>query len=373
MRTLRWAEAMSKTRTPPKTDVAIVGGGLSGLALAEMLHRHGVDVQLFEARTRLGGRIDSLRAPDGAVDLGPSWFWPGQHRIAELTAALGLRAFPQFALGDVCVEDELGRVQRGRGFASMEGAFRLAGGLTGLIEGLAVRLPQDRLHLGCPVVGLGRDGTVNLANGDICRARQMVVTAPPRVAANLGFDPALAPETMRALSAIPTWMAGHAKFVAVYDRPFWRDAGLSGDASSRRGPLMEMHDASGPEGTPAALFGFLGIPAAQRAGRADDITAEALRQLGRIFGPEALHPGTCSLKDWSRDPETATDLDQLPTAGHPAYHLPTALTGLWDGRLHFAQTETARDMGGLMEGALDSAERVAAQILGRPAEPLGLG
>lgn len=57
----------------------------------------------------------------------------------------------------------------------------------------------------------------------------------------------------------PTWMAGHAKVVAIYERPFWRDSGLSGFVSSRVGPLQEIHDAS-PEAGSGALFGFLGIP-----------------------------------------------------------------------------------------------------------------
>jgi monoamine oxidase len=38
------------------------------------------------------------------------------------------------------------------------------------------------------------------------------------------------------------------------------------------------------------------------------------------------------------------------------------LTGVWDGRLQFASSETAPEMGGYMEGALAAAERVAAQV-----------
>ena len=39
------------------TDVLIVGGGLSGLALADELHCKGMDFQRLEARDRVGGRI----------------------------------------------------------------------------------------------------------------------------------------------------------------------------------------------------------------------------------------------------------------------------------------------------------------------------
>ncbi|MFS0906790.1 hypothetical protein AB3N02_27595 [Priestia aryabhattai] len=58
-------------------------------------------------------------------------------------------------------------------------------------------------------------------------------------------------------------MAGQAKAVAIYDRPFWRELGLSGFVSSWVGPLQEIHDAS-PDVGSGALFGFLGIPARMR-------------------------------------------------------------------------------------------------------------
>jgi monoamine oxidase len=83
-----------------KTQVAIIGGGLASLALARRLDQTGVDFQLFEARSRFGGRIAALQTPNGAVDLGPSWFWPGQPRMATLLKTLGLNDFAQYATGD---------------------------------------------------------------------------------------------------------------------------------------------------------------------------------------------------------------------------------------------------------------------------------
>ncbi|KFA90172.1 hypothetical protein Q664_29805 [Archangium violaceum Cb vi76] len=60
---------------------------------------------------------------------------------------------------------------------------------------------------------------------------------------------------MRAWQHTATWMAPHAKYVAVFDEPFWRRLGLSGEARSRVGPLAEVHDASDCGGE-AALFGM---------------------------------------------------------------------------------------------------------------------
>ena len=345
-----------------EADVIIIGGGLSGLALADRLHRAGVSVQLFEARARFGGRIAAFDAGGGRVDLGPSWIWPGQERAARLIADLGLAGFAQHATGDSLFEEAQGRVHRGAGIASMAGALRVEGGLIGLIEGLVARLPGARLHLSCPVVTVG-DGWVDLGDGRRCKGRHIVLALPPRIAAGLRFAPPLPEHTLSRLAAVPTWMAGHAKFVAVYDRPFWREAGLSGDAASRVGPLAEIHDASGPTGTPAALFGFLGLPATTRADLGARLTEMALDQLARLFGAEAARPVHTRLQDWAQEPFTATPADMLAPRGHPAYGpLPPLQTGS-GARLHLAGTEIAPEMGGLVEGALAVAEEVAQAIL----------
>jgi len=343
-------------------QVAIIGGGLAGLALGRHLQRAGADFQLFEARARFGGRIDALRVPGGAVDLGPSWFWPGQPRMAALLKDLKIASFEQFAHGAACYEDDAGRVHMGRGYASMAGALRVKGGVSALIDALADQLPQDRLHLSSAVWTLGEDGRITLGDGSTAQAETIVLALPPRIAAGLSFAPGLPQGARTAMAAIPTWMAGHAKFTAVYDAPFWRANGLSGDAVSARGPLAEIHDASGRDGTPAALFGFVGVRPQDRAGWAADITEAALDQLARIFGEAARRPLTSALTDWATAPETATTADHAPLRAHPAYGLPAALRGLWGGKLHFASSEVAPEAGGLMEGALAAAGHVAALV-----------
>lgn len=345
-----------------QSDILIVGGGLSGLALATRLHAAGRDVRLIEARDRLGGRILS----EEGFDLGPAWFWPGQPRIAALTDRLDLKRFDQYTTGALTFEDEQGRVERGLGWASMEGSWRLEGGLGRLIEALAQELPQESIHLSAHVTQVTRTTsgvTTTKAGGATCHASHIVLALPPRIARGLAFDPALPDAALCAMKATPTWMAGQAKAVALYDRPFWREAGLSGDAMSRRGPMVEIHDASPATGGPSALFGFIGVPAAAR--QDSDALKEALRdQLGRLFGPEAANPAKLLLKDWARDVFTATDLDQRPLHAHPHYGLPAALSDLWDGRLILSGTETAAQFGGYLEGALEAADTVYARLTG---------
>ena len=336
----------------------IIGGGLSGLALAETLSAKGHDFTLIEARGRLGGRILTEHHASAAFDLGPAWFWHGQPRIAALIDRLGLNVFEQYAKGDLLFEDAQGHVQRGRGGASMEGSLRVSGGLGALIAALTARVPMQNLVMNTAVTALTATAsgiTATLSNGDSLAADQVILAMPPRLAAQIQFSPTLPGTAMATMRSVKTWMAGQAKMVAVYDTPFWREDGLSGDASSRRGPMVEIHDASPASGGPFALFGFIGVPA---EGRKDEhaLRQHLILQLVRLFGPMAAQPAQLFLKDWAIDSLTAVQADSEPLYAHPVYGMPNTLTGLWGGQLHFAGTEVAPQFGGYLEGALEAAE-----------------
>ncbi|MDO9526731.1 MAG: NAD(P)/FAD-dependent oxidoreductase [Gemmobacter sp.] len=336
----------------------VIGGGLSGLAVAHGLQGRGQDHTLVEARDRFGGRILTEPFGGAAFDLGPAWFWPGQPRIAALTDRLGLQRFDQYAQGDLIYEDAQGQVQRGRGFASMQGSWRLVGGLDALIQTLVQGLSPQDLRLNAAVTALAQTDAgivATLATGDRLHADRVVLAMPPRLVADIRFLPALPGAATATLQSVTTWMAGQAKALAVYDRPFWRDAGLSGDATSRRGPMVEVHDASPATGGPFALFGFIGVPPEGRS----DVPAlrhHLIAQLVRMFGPQAATPAQLFVKDWATDPFTATQADRKPVHAHPAYGMPRPLTALWGGTLILAGTEVAAEFGGYLEGALESAE-----------------
>lgn len=346
-------------------EVLIVGGGLSGLALARQLQSAGCDWQLLEARDRWGGRILSEVIDGQGFDLGPSWFWPGQPRIASLIKTLELSRFDQAYQGDLMYQDETGNVQRGMGAASMQGSHRLLGGLGQLINKLVSQLPAERLHLSTPVTQLKDTGDVievTTKAGDVCSASRVVLALPPRVASELVFSPPLPETAIKAATNIPTWMAGHAKAVAIYKTPFWKEQGLSGDAMSHCGPLAEIHDASPASGGPYALFGFVGTPANYRENNSEALKEAIQNQLGSLFGPEGAKPETILLKDWAFDQHTATSLDQAPLYRHPSYGRPAALSGLWQGRLLFGSTEMGVQFGGFIEGALEVADELTESL-----------
>lgn len=357
------------------SDVLIVGGGLSGLHTAYELNKRKVKFVLIEARERLGGRILSdnasslpYTASQPAVDFGPAWFWPGQTRIERLIGELGLSddVFLQNAQGDSLYEDHQS-VQRGIAGVSMQGSYRLRAGMGQLIAALGSKLAGRELQLGGVLRRLSlHKGEVTaevLVDGEPMKiaSQRVILAMPPRlISESVEFSPALPDARMAMLANIPTWMAGHAKMVATYGEPFWRSQGLSGDVISHRGPLSEIHDASAQVGEPYALFGFLAVAAAERAGNTAMLKGAAVEQLTRLFGGAAASPLNVSIMDWAAEPFTASLLDQEIATAHTLTSINVFSEADWAHRLIFSGSETAAGAwrnNGYLEGALEASER----------------
>lgn len=357
-------------------DVAIIGGGISGLHTAFSLLKQGRHCVVFEARDRLGGRIHSV---DG-FDLGPSWFWPGQSNIESLVSELGLteQVFSQYSKGDALFEPMSAQqpVQRGVRGISMQGSYRIDGGLGVIIQTLYKNIVDmgGQVHLSSAVgsLALQSDGKVRLSlkNGAAHDFQRVVVAMPPRVAIEtLTFSPSLNSERTGELKKVATWMAGHAKAVVVYDTPFWREQGLSGDVFSQRGPLSEMHDASlnhesNVGDSSYSLFGFFGTPPQHRASSKAEVDAQIVGQLTRIFGDAASKPKKILYKNWARDSFTATDSDQLIPNHHPMNNISHIVEPAWNDALIWSGTETAEGhYNGYIEGAVMASHRAAKLIM----------
>lgn len=347
-----------------------MGAGLAGLRLADLLFANGQDFLTLEGRDRPGGRVLSQSIADTPYDLGPAWFWREQPLINDLIADLGLKPFDQYATGNLIFEDAQGAVRRDLAFSTMAGSQRLVGGLGTLTSALQARLPKDRLLLKHVVTSLtqaaaGIQASVETPTGVVTVIAQRVVLAvPPRVIAEcIQMTPALSDTALQTMAAVPTWMAGHAKVVAVYETPFWRETGFSGDAISHRGPLVEIHDASADGEVAGALFGFVGVLADMRHQSGFDLKALAVEHLTRLFGPAAANPSDVLIQDWATEPLTATKADSDSPPQHPVYGLPPALNGLWDGAVLLGSTEVATMHGGFLEGALESADAVFQRLI----------
>lgn len=359
------------------TTVAILGAGLAGLYAGRLLDAAGVDFRVIEARERLGGRIlttDERGVPSAdGFDLGPSWFWPHvQPQLAALVQELGLAFFPQHTEGDVIFQRMSRETPlRYRATDQEPQSMRIAGGSAALVAALAKPWPRERVLLGTRATQMALSDThvrltTTQADGSQSTvvAEQVIAAMPPRLLAQLDFSPPVDAATARLWRNTATWMAPHAKFFAVYDRPFWREAGLAGTAQSFVGPLGEIHDATTASGTPA-LFGFFAVGADLRASLGEAaLTQSCLQQLARLFGAEALQPRATIVKDWAADALTATADDRTPT-GHPQPSAAPWADRLWQQRLALGGSETGAADPGVMAGALSAAERAVKDVLGR--------
>jgi monoamine oxidase len=385
---------------PPKpfdtvtdTDVAVVGGGLAGLTAACRLAASGQRVTLFEARSRLGGRMLTAAVTPVAVmpvaeapwvDLGPAWFWPHQQHIRALVAQLALPVFEQH-------RDGLARYEAGEGSppesfdpsGSAALSFRLVGGMSALtraLHGASQAAPTPvTMHCDAAVraITVNDDHVVLNGDGVHCTSARVIVAAPPRVVVrDIAFTPPLADTVVDTMRGTVTWMGHAMKCVATYDRPFWRDAGRSGYAVSWGGPLQEIHDACAPSRLDApagyALMGFVAPPhsPASRAFRETSLErrrATVLAQLARLFGPDALSATGYAEHDWTRDAFTCGLNDDVPPTAHPEYD-DTLFNGIrvddpWSGRLVWAGAETSAVSGGYLDGAVASGWRAAIAVL----------
>lgn len=340
-------------------DVAVVGAGPAGLRVADLLQRRGVGVTVFEARDRVGGRLLSIPAESGWVDLGATWFWPGEPDVVELVAVEELDAFDQHLAGGMLLQTEGGVERLATNHLGVP-SKRLAGGMQSIATALAHRLRPGTVRLDAPVRSIVEmeHGVEVAADAAVVHADHVVIAVPPATAMHLITVQGEMADGVRSLAAAtPVWMGAFAKVVAWYGRPFWRDAGLAGSAYSQVGPLREVHDLSGPEGLPAAIFGFMPL----EAGRPGPEVDAVLGQLVDLFGPAAGDPLGLEIADWRAEPFTSPPgvdaLHEYRTYGHPAFR--QAALG---GRLHWAATETATDVPGHVQGALSAAARAASAI-----------
>jgi monoamine oxidase len=233
------------------------------------------------------------------------------------------------------------------------------GGAQRLAAGLAEAL-GERVRLGEPVRAVSQDAGGVTLDGDAARvrARRCVLAVPPPIAARIEIEPALAPDRAELLRGHP--MGATVKVVATYDR---RERGLSGEAVSSDGPVTATFDDTSPDGARPALLGFVVGDAARawvrmpEAGRRE----AAAGAFARLFGPEAARPTGYVDFDWSSEEWTGGCPVALAGPGRMLGYAPALREPA--GRIHFAGTETASEWCGYMEGALESAERAAAEAL----------
>ncbi|QXA09010.1 FAD-dependent oxidoreductase [Acinetobacter pittii] len=343
----------------------IIGGGISGLYAAYLLEQRGItDYLLIEANDVLGGRLKSMRInEEDAFDLGATWFWPNeQTQLSNVIHDFGLTTFDQYQMGEMLIERSQSRLPQRMQLHSPI-SKRVKGGMKALIDKVVSKLDQTHILLSHQVVELVQEGEqtkvhVKCPNHvtKVFSSQQILVAIPPRLAVStIQFIPELPTAFKEKWLNTATWMAPHAKYIAVYDHPFWRDQKLSGSAHSSVGPLAEIHDASSLDGS-AALFGFIGLPAYARKTFTDvELSNHCRHQLIRLFGSQAATPKSEFIKDWAKDSLIATEDDHSPTIGHPYPPTKSPDNSIWQSKIIGISSEFSPNYSGYLAGAIEAA------------------
>jgi monoamine oxidase len=248
---------------------------------------------------------------------------------------------------------------------SIEGGAQenlVVGTMGALAERVAAEL-GERVHLNAPVrrIAQARDSVTVSADDVEVRARRVVVTVPPALALHIDFDPTL-PDDRRALYRVA--VAGEeTKTLLVYDRPFWRDDGFSGqsaDPGSAAEVTIDASPATGDSGV-LAVFSFGPVAAALAQSAEADRRAAVLTAMAERFGPQAGRPDAAVETAWFEEPWSGgCSFAHLPVGALTSYgHLLRETFGL----VHWAGTETATVSHGAVDGAVRSGERAAAEVI----------
>jgi monoamine oxidase len=259
-------------------------------------------------------------------------------------------------------------VHAGGGFRSLAdttgGAqqWRIAGGSQRVSQRLAAEL-GDRVHLACPVrrVEWSGDRVCVETDAGAVTARRAVIAVPPALIGLIDYRPSMPSDRQHLVQRMPH--GDVIKCMACYDEPWWRADGLSGQVASNVDPAIVCYDNTPQSGRPGALLVFVESRNAQALRRlpAGERRRAVVDCLVRYFGPRARQTSGWLEQDWSTEQWTR---------GCYGAHLPP---GTWTrfgpalrapvGPLHWAGAETATRWAGYMDGAVESGERAAAEVL----------
>ncbi|KAI8478959.1 hypothetical protein Bbelb_433180 [Branchiostoma belcheri] len=388
--------------------------GQIGLCAAKLLQESGLDVRVLEARDRVGGRTYTKRDPSyGYVDLGGSYVGPTQDRILRLAKELDLKTYvvdmgekavlyfegvrqttsdtgmylaqlnnplgmldsnnifrktqnlaqqvplaapwnaprakewdimtvqefinnecwTRMARSDIqgvvqstfcCEAHEISLLYYLFYMASGQGERRVTSATNGAQErkivGGAMQVSEkiaallgDRVVLSSPVLRIDQEDTVAIVtthSGQQYRAKYVISSVPLPVLHRILFEPPLPAMKLQLVQRMA--MGSIIKTNTYYRTAFWKEKGFSGEALSDIGPVSYCVDDTKPDGSHPAITGFI------LAGHARDV---------------------CEMSPEER-----------------AIRKPF-------GKVYFAGTETAVKWNGYMDGAVESGERAAREVL----------
>lgn len=226
----------------------------------------------------------------------------------------------------------------------------------------------ERVILNTPVHSISQDehGVRVEADTLLVTAQRAIVAIPPALAGRLRYRPAMPALRDQLTQRVP--MGTVTKIQCLYETPFWRSEGLSGQIASDTGVVRITFDNTPESGSPGVLLSFIEGDEGRTWGDrdADERRAAVLSCLTDYFGEKAGIPYEYIEQNWAAE--------EYSRGGYAGYMAP----GVWSmygaalrrpvGRIHWAGTETATVWNGYMDGAVQSGERAAEEVLAASTE-----
>ncbi|OBI26114.1 flavin monoamine oxidase family protein [Mycobacterium sp. E2238] len=238
---------------------------------------------------------------------------------------------------------------------------RPVGGMGAIYGAIAAEL-GDAVHLSQPVRQIAQDSdgvTVTAADLTV-RARRVIVAIPLAIAASIVYEPLLPVDRAMLHQRMPSGAV--IKTSIVYDEPFWRADGLSGQSAAPGSPATLTIDACTDTGDPGVMCVITEGPAARRLTKLNEAERRAalVGELVDRFGEKARTPQEYHEQNWTVE---------RYSGGGMISHAPTGVLTEFGytlrepcGRIHWAGTESSAVMCGWIDGAIRSGERAATEV-----------
>jgi len=344
--------------------IIIIGAGLSGLLTAYRLKQEGIPFKILEARTRIGGRINTVsKTNDTPLEMGATWFGDHHKHLLSILEELEMEYFEQFMKGTVFFQPFSTSPAESIQIPTQPPSYRISGGTSNLINTLYKKLDEKDVLLNQSVSKIQfKDRSVKVfTEKEVFEGDKVILALPPKLwAKNIHFEPKLPQDLMDVALQTHTWMEDSIKIGLTYNQAFWEEKNLSGTLFSNTGPITEFYDHCNHARNKYALCGF--INSAYKQLDAATRKAKVIEQVKNVFGEQAedfLDYEECV---WSREEHTFTasnnDLFPHQNNGNSIFG-----KDYMDGRLLISSSEAASEFPGYMDGAVLIANTIVRKII----------
>lgn len=240
---------------------------------------------------------------------------------------------------------------------------RVKGGMHQVPERVAEIVGADSIHLETDVRSIDTTGgaiTVESARGTYV-AKHVILALAPHLVSRIDFEPPLPPAKQQMYQHLSCGQV--IKVQAFYDRPFWRDAGLSGTAFSPYQVVHEAYDNTAHDFDGGTLVGFVSDVVADRLYGLDPVSRrqEILNSFASYFGDAALNPISYYESDWVNERFTRGAYGASFDIGGITRYRQAVRSSV--GGIHFASSDIAGVGYTHIEGAIRMGERAAREVL----------